>query len=179
LWTPGNLPGNSVTVNPTTPGINTYTVKATNATGCFSTATVNVTVAPVTATATKSPTAAVCQGTSVTLDVTVGGGAPFSYVWKNSSNVTVGNTKSISVTPNAPGDTYTVTVTDACSNSTNSSVNVVVNPNPTANVTPAGPLNLCTPNTALLTVVTDASSASYQWKNNNVNIATQNNNELF
>ncbi|HEX6914231.1 MAG TPA: hypothetical protein VF145_03265, partial [Chitinophagaceae bacterium] len=170
LWTPGNLSGNSVTATPASTGINTYTVKASSAAGCFSTATVDVDVQPVTATATSSVATPVCEGTTVTVDVTPGGGAPFTYVWKNAANTTVGTTKSVDVIPASPGDTYTVTVTDACGNSVNSSIAVVVNANPTSAIVEAGPITICEPATQQLTASTNAASPSYQWMNNAVNI---------
>jgi hypothetical protein len=43
-WTPGNLSGSLVNTQATTPGINTYTVKATNSFGCTSNASANVNV---------------------------------------------------------------------------------------------------------------------------------------
>jgi hypothetical protein len=122
-WTPGNLTGNSVTVNPTT--TTTYTVTGTNTTtGCSNTSTVTVSsVLPaVSATAVDS---LVCTGSSTKLTANVTGGAPFTYSWKDASNTVIGTTASINVSPTA-NTTYSVTVTDACGNNATSTVPITI-----------------------------------------------------
>ena len=168
-WNPGNLPGSSITVNPTS--TTTYTVTGTNpSTGCSATGTpVTVTVTPVGANATASPSTPVCAGTSVTLNGGATGGGPFTYSWSDGTAV-VGTTSPLTVNPTVT-TTYTVTVTDNCNNPTTSSVTVSVNPLPTAVITPAGPISICAPSTQLLTVTTNAASATYQWQLNGTNIA--------
>ncbi len=57
----------------------------------------------------------------------MGGGEPFGYVWSPGGATTA----SISVSP-ATTTLYSVTVTDACSNEETATLNLVVNPTPTA-----------------------------------------------
>jgi len=90
----------------------TYTLTVTGANGCSASDSVvvtqNISVPSVNAGPDKQLT---CNVTSVLLDATVSGGqTPYTYSWKNSSNVTVGTTQDITVT--SP-DTYTLTVTGA------------------------------------------------------------------
>ncbi len=133
-WNPGALSGNSVTVSPTT--TTTYTVTATDpVTGCSNTATKDIVVTPVTATATSNAGGTVCQGTSVQLTAVPAGGAPFTYSWSDGTSV-VGTTETVTVSPTAT-TLYTVTVTDACSNTTTANVTVTVN-NPAVTSTTPG-----------------------------------------
>ncbi len=172
VWNPGAINAGTTgttTVNPVT--TTTYTVTATNPiTGCFTNSSpVTVTVGPVTANATATPSTPVCVGTSVTLNAGAAGGPPLSYSWSNGVSV-VGTTASITVSP-ATTTTYTVTVTDGCSNTTTSSVTVNINPLPTASIQEGpGPINICNPSSQVLTAVTDAGSAAYQWTLNGTNI---------
>ena len=108
-WMPGSLSGNSVVVSPST--TTTYTITGTDGSGCTSstTALVNVSIPPSTAT---SQTNISCNGGSNgSATIAVSGGAPgYSYLWNNGqitatlSGLTAG--------------TYTCTVTDANSCST-------------------------------------------------------------
>ncbi len=169
-WNPGSLNGNSVNVSPAT--TTSYTVTASDAvTGCSTTSSpVTVSVLPVGADATATPSTPVCAGTSVTLNAGATGGVPFTYAWTDGTATVYPATSSISVTP-ATTTTYTVTVTDACSNSITSSVTVTVNPLPTASIQEGpGPISICSPATQVLTAVTDAGAASYQWTLNGTNI---------
>lgn len=167
-WTPGNLTGASVTVNPTT--TTTYTVSAVNnTTGCSSaTSQVTVNVLPVSATASASETT-ICVGGSSTLSVEVTGGAPFTYSWSDGQDViATSQTKVVNPTVTT---TYTVTVKDACGNQTTSSVTVNVNPLPVVSIAEAGPITLCSPATQTLTANTNAANATYQWSNAAGNIS--------
>ncbi|MFT3911076.1 MAG: hypothetical protein QM737_16775 [Ferruginibacter sp.] len=174
VWNPGNISaGNTgiTTVNIST--TTTYTVTATNpVTGCFSNSSpVTVSVSPVGANLTATPSAAICAGSSVTLNGGATGGGPFTYAWASTPAGSYATTASINVTPTVT-TTYTVTVTDACSNSTTSSLTVTVNPLPTAGIAEGpAPLNVCHPSTQLLTASTDIGTASYQWTLNGANIS--------
>ena len=158
-WNPGNQTGSTITVHPTSS--TTYTVVATNAAGCASAAqTVSVTVTPVTASLTATPSAPVCAGTSVTLNGVAGGGAPFTYSWSDGTATVYPATASITVTPTT-STSYTLTVTDACSVSATATVLVEVNPLPTVTVTPTT-ASLCTPLGAAIPL--NASGANtYSW----------------
>ncbi len=169
VWNPGNLSGNSVAVNPTV--TTTYTATASYpGTGCsVNSAPITVTVTPVAANATASPSIPVCAGTLVTLNGGASGGGPFLYSWTDGVTV-IGTSSTVLVNPTVTS-TYTVTVTDNCSNSTTSSVTINVNPLPTASIAEAGPIAICAPATQVLTAVTNAASPTYQWQLNGINIS--------
>ncbi len=100
-----------------------FTVTVTNGNGCTGTATQGVTVNPL-PTPTITGTTSICQGTNTTLDAGAGYSA---YQWSTGA---AAQTINVSTTT-----TVTVTVTDAkgCKNSDTESV--VVNQNPTPNIT--------------------------------------------
>ena len=57
--------------------------------------------------------------------------------------------------------------TTVCSNLT-----FTVSPGPTVNILPVGPINICAPATQILSLdMTNASSPTYQWKNNGIDIS--------
>ncbi len=143
-----------------------YTPTVTSAAGCAtvgSPVTVTVTTVGSAASATPNPT---CVGTAVTVSANATGGGPFTYLWSTGAT-----TPTITVSP-AVTTTYSVVVKDVCLNSApSSSVTVTVNPLPTASIQQGpGPLSVCTPGTQLLTAVTNAGSATYQWTLNGANI---------
>jgi gliding motility-associated-like protein len=113
LWNNGATT-TSITVSPAS--LSSYSVTATNASGCTGTAGVTVTVTP-----NPIPTvngATICAGTSATLTATGGG----SYSWNTGLT-----TSAITVTP-AINTTYTVTVTNiGCTGSATSAVTVAAN----------------------------------------------------
>lgn len=81
-------------------------------------------------TANGATTTTVCSGAPVTLNATGAYGvAPYTFTWNpgglTGSNITVNPTQTTA---------YTVTITDACNNSVNSTVNVNVTPAPTTPV---------------------------------------------
>ena len=148
-----------------------YTPTVTSADGCATVGTpVTVTVTTVSsaASATPNPT---CVGTAVTVSANATGGGPFTYAWSDGGPTVYPATASITVNP-ATTTTYTVIVTDVCLNAAApSQVTVTVNPLPTASIQEGpGPLNVCTPGTQLLTAVTNAGSATYQWTLDGANI---------
>ncbi|GAB4094502.1 hypothetical protein GCM10028786_34310 [Flaviaesturariibacter terrae] len=170
-WNPGNLSGASVVATvPGTPGTVTYTAKASNgSTGCFSTQDVTVSVGSALVVTTSSTPPAICVGGSATIAANVtGGGAPYTYSWKDANNTVVGTTQSISVTP-AATSTYTVTVSDFCNTSASQTITVTVNPLPTVSITPSTTTNVCA-SSQNLTSSTSAASPAYQWLLNNSNI---------
>ncbi|MBX2889113.1 MAG: T9SS type A sorting domain-containing protein [Ferruginibacter sp.] len=162
-WQPGNYNGSAVNVSPTT--TTTYTVTATDPqTGCTSLpASVEVQVLPVAANASAS-SSTICVGQSTNLSSNATGGEPLTFSWNDGQGV-VGTSSNITVSP-AVTTTYTVTVTDACQNTTQSSVIVNVNPLPAASIAETSPATICAPNTQTLTAITDVNNASYQWYRN-------------
>ena len=111
VWNPGAMSGASVSVTPSTAGVQTYTVTATNAvTGCTNTASVTVDVinTPPTPIITSS-SAVVCISGSVTFNVT--NATPGAvYQWQSSTTGLLGSYTDI---PLAIGTSYTAAITSA------------------------------------------------------------------
>jgi hypothetical protein len=150
IWSTG-----ATTTSISTVTAGTYTVTATNASGC--TASANGT-----ATNASNPTpsvnnAAICAGGSATL--TASGGA--TYIWSTGATTT-----SITVSP-ATTTTYTVTATNAAGCSAAASGTVTVNPLPIASATSA---SVCSGTAATLTA---SGGGTYLWSNgaNTANIS--------
>jgi PKD repeat protein len=150
----GPVTGTSTTVTPTTAGLNTYTLSATNAAGSASTY-VTVYVAPAIPVATapviNSFTAAnteIKQGSPVTLTWSVTGATGLSV----DQGVGTVTGQSVNVTPaNLGSNTYTLTASNTTGNIT-AQVTVVTSstaptPQPTqiADCTPAGMSPICVP----------------------------------
>ncbi|HWB62562.1 MAG TPA: T9SS type A sorting domain-containing protein, partial [Chitinophagales bacterium] len=131
----------------------TYTVTVTQG-ACSGTATASVTVGTFPVSVSISPVGpvSVCAGTPVTFDA---GGGYATYLWSSGET-----TESISPTT---GNTYTVVVTEnnACTGTT--SVDLTVNPIPTASISPSTDQSIC----AGQSVTFDAGSGSdsYLWSN--------------
>ena len=125
----------------------TYSVKITNANGCFSICNKTVTLyeAPVASTITASGATTFCAGGSVILSGNVGG------VWNTGATTS-------SITVNTSGD-YFVTNTTGCGTAISNHIAVIVNSLPVCNITGNGKIcigettNLCAP----------AGFASYLW----------------
>ena len=102
--------------------VGTYKVIATDNNNCATAIlTINITQpAAALALAASSKTDATCNGASsgsVTAGAVTNSVGTVTYSWKNSSNVVVGTTASVT---GLPAGTYTLTVTDSCSNQSNS-----------------------------------------------------------
>lgn len=153
LWSNG-MTTQSITV--TTYG--TYSVVATDAAGCASLPsneiTVNVHMLFVPVVTASGPTD-LCQGGSVILSAPAGYA---SYLWSNGQT-----SQSITVTTNG---VFNVTVTDAfgCTSLPSANVTVTVHPvPPTPVIIPGGPLNFCAGGSVTLSA--PAGYASYLWSN--------------
>lgn len=145
-WSSGQ---NTASITVTPGSQTTYTVTASNATGCTGTAQHTISVNPLPVVSITGPTS-VCPGISANL--TASGGS--SYVWS-----TTDATASITVTPIAQ-TTYTVTATDGngCTNSASHSINPA--PNPTITIT--GQDTICEGGQATLSA---NGANSYVWSN--------------
>jgi hypothetical protein len=156
-WSSGQS-GASISVSPST--TTTYTVTVTNASGCsaIDQVIVNVTSAPVSATASASSTT-ICSGYTTSLNVTpLGGTGTYTYSWTSTPSGFLSSLKNPGVAPTQT-TTYNVVVTSGTS-STNASVTVNVNPNPIAN---AG--SDVTINQGQSTVLTASGGSNYTWSN--------------
>ena len=141
-WMPGNTVATSITVSPTDSTV--YTVTGVNASGCTSTATVNVAVNPYPA-ATASGNSPVFMGDDIWLSATGG----TSYVWSGPNSFS--STDQNPVVTNAvlaSGGIYTVIATsNGCSDTATVDITVVDPTQPlTGNYTinqtaPASPIN--------------------------------------
>ncbi len=147
-------------------GENTVTLTATDAAGNVATCTAIVNVQP--AAIIVSGQTTVCQGETVTMNANDGD----SYQWNKDGVIIAGATAQNYIATDS--GSYTVHVTNAGGCSGESlATDVVVNNNPTVDITPSGNAFLCGPNnTAILTAT---QSSIYQWIKNGVDIpnATQ------
>jgi hypothetical protein len=161
----------SLQQNPVLPGVTTagtgiYTVTVTNASGCVSTASTNVTVgtAPVAGISSNSP---VCEGS--TLSLSASGGVSYNWTGPNGFASTQQNPVISNVTAVA-GGLYTVTVTNAAACSASSSTNVTVNTGLVATASSNSPV--CTGTTLSLFA---GGGTSYNWSGPNGFASTQQN----
>lgn len=125
-----------------------FTVTVTNAAGCTSSSTYNVTVLPSAPAPALTPVSYLCQNGTMTLDV---GSSYVSYAWSN------GNTTS-AVSTMEPG-TFSVTVTDnyGCTGTATQLVSAAPAPDPEV----AGSLSLCNGGSTTLSV--SGSFSSFAW----------------
>lgn len=145
LWSNGNT-GNTNTVNPTVSS--TYSVTATGSNGCIASNSVLVSPMPLPS-ASITGGAPICQGETALM--TASGGN--SFVWSTGMN---GATISATVS-----GTYTVTVTNSIGCTATSSVSLIVNPNPVAQID--GNSSLCQGSSTTLLA---SGGTSYLWSNN-------------
>ncbi len=102
----------------------------------------------------------VCAGSSQTYSIAAVTGAT-SYTWSLPGGWTgTSTTNSITVTAGTTGGTISVTPTNTCGNSTAATLNVTVNPIPTASITPAGPTTFCQGGSVVLNAST---GTGYSW----------------
>jgi hypothetical protein len=147
-------------------GENTVTLTATDGAGNESTCTATVNVQPAAIIVAGQST--VCQGETVNMNANDGD----SYQWKKDGTDIAG-----AITQNyiaTETGNYTVVVTNAGGCSGESLITpVVVNENPTVDISPAGNAFLCPPNNS--TTLTATQSSIYQWMKDGVDIpnATQ------
>jgi gliding motility-associated-like protein len=136
-WDNQTYTGNPYIVSPTTPGIHTYTVIASDANGCTSpnTQTVQVTVRPA-LNVVASNDENICQGTSALLSA-VGSGGDLSYTYTWTPGGTASTTSNFSVSPSVT-TTYTITLTDNCTSTPATDVvTITVKPLPVVNFAPS------------------------------------------
>ncbi len=144
-----------------------YTVEVSVGTCTTPSAAQVVTVNPSpTAVITPQGALSFCVGGSVILDATTGVG--YTYQWYL-NGVAIAGATGASYTANASGS-YSVDITDNGCTSPSAPVTVVVNPQPTATITPASATTFCSGGSVTLNASTGA-GYSYQWYFNGVAIA--------
>jgi gliding motility-associated-like protein len=172
-WMPGNLTGQSVTVNPTVTTV--YTVTVTGGyVACYPVAPATVTVtimgAPAAGTASLSPLT-VCQGSCVTLTLT---GYSGSIQWQSSPNgitwtsIPGATTSPYSYCPVNSAMFFHAIVTGPCGSATSNTISVGMTPVPTLTINPNSP-SICVGGSVTLTV---SGSSGYTWTGPNSYSAT-------
>ncbi len=152
-WMPGNLSGASVTDVPASTV--TYTVTGTDPSGCFSTATVAVTVNANPAVNASISNATICAGVSVTLSAT--GATTYDWQPVNLQGASVNDNPAASVN-------YTVTGTDGNGCIATALVSVVVNPLPIVDAS-ASSNAVCS---GTMVNLTGTGASIYNWQPGNV-----------
>lgn len=152
-WMPGNLNGNSITVNPLSSTI--YTVTGSNIT-CTDTETILITVNTGPIITPSASSTLICSGQSTTLSAS----GAVSYTWLP-GNLTG---SSVVVSP-ATTIQYTVTGSNSLSCLGSSVITVSVNSTPTINIS-SNPASLCQGGSATLTAT---GASSYTWMPGSLN----------
>ncbi len=158
-WSPATFLSDAAIANPSANAVTAstvYTVTATSAFGCVSTATASVDVSPLTSAGLVAvPSTPICVGQSVVLSSTPIGGGPYTYAWTPGG----ATTSSITVNPTTTTD-YTVVVSNTCGETVNGIVTVTVNQLPVVTATPST-ATYCNPGTAVAIAATGADT--YAW----------------
>jgi gliding motility-associated-like protein len=133
---------------------------------------VTLTVNTATTITTISTDQTLCVGDNLSLSVTAGGTAPYTYEWSRGATIVQTNTNvasntdtyTVGTVSSADAGSYTVKVTSACGPITSSPVNVAVN-GVTITGQPQG-LTICGGNDATFTVAATGAGngLSYQWQ---------------
>ncbi len=132
-------------------------------------------------TITATNTGSLCAPASTTLSLTGAGiGTGISYQWQTSpDNATFTDSAgataaTLAVTGLSTSRYYKCKVSCSATATilTTTSYQVIITPPPTITVSPSGPVFLCNPASQMLTVSTTATTPTYQWKYNGVNVGT-------
>jgi len=147
-----------------------------NGNGSFATSTSSpalVQVVNARPTASVSGSAAICPGSSTTIQAALGGASPWTVTWSDGlvQSGIAASPASRSVSP-AATTVYSVTnVADAhCSNTGSGSATVTVNALPAISAQPA-PRSACEGGTATFTVAASGSGITYRWRKDGVSLA--------
>ncbi|MEP7170475.1 MAG: hypothetical protein ABI855_13985, partial [Bacteroidota bacterium] len=140
-------------------------------------------IGAVAGTVSASPVGPFCSSGSSTVSIDgINFGTGIIYQWQSSPDGSLGSYLDISGANSVTYATGSITSTTyyrcvvSCSFSTTSdtsvAVTIIINPAPTASIDLTGTVNVCSPGASqVFNAITNASSPTYQWKRNNVNIA--------
>ncbi|HEY0030345.1 MAG TPA: gliding motility-associated C-terminal domain-containing protein [Bacteroidia bacterium] len=154
VWSPAGTLSSATMANPTssTTASTVYTVTGTDLNGCSSSDTVSVIVLSLPL-ANAGTAAAICNGTSTTLNASGGTG----YSWTPSGSLSSSTISNPVATPSV-STTYTVTVTDSNGCTATSSVAITVNAVPTA--TAGSDVVICN---GTSTILNSGGGGTYLW----------------
>ena|GEM_PF-1166565 len=151
----------------------------TNSCGNSTSANISLTVNTAPAITKQSSNSSVCEGKSITFDVTASGSSPLTYQWYfNSSTINGANSNFYTVTGAAltNSGTYYCIVTNSCGNKQSNNITLTVNEAPkiTANTSSA---SRCEGQSMTFSITaTGTSPISYQWYKNGVEVFGAKNN---
>lgn len=143
-----------------------YTVTATSPTFCSSTASKIITVNPLpdVEAGVNPASGAVCEGTSFTLNVTTNASSPVSYQWSGPDGFTsTQKSPTISNPGTSKSGIYIISVTDGNGCGETDSIEVIVNPLPSAIISSPASGSVCMGATLSLNVTTNAPNATFSW----------------
>ncbi len=153
-WTPSTYLTSTTGSTVSATGIastTTWTVTATGDAGCSATGTVTVTAGSALVCGSLTASATKCASTDFTVTSNVsGGGSPYTYTWSDGGTTIYPNAASITANLPAGSYTFTLSVTDACGATCQTSLLVTVNPAPNITVSPSSG-QICNPGGAAVT----------------------------
>ena len=142
------------------PATTTYSVFATNASGCTGSASITVTILPLPiAVITPAGPTTVCAPGTVLLNANFAPG--YTYVWLNSGGIISGATAQSYTASVTDGYKVAITTAGGCKD-TSVVTNVIINPQPVALAYASGPLTFCAYDSVVLTAVATM-GYTYQW----------------
>ncbi len=152
--------------NITTSNAGTYYVTVDNGNGCSATSSVSISVSDFpSATITATNGTEFCHGTTLSLSVPSTSSASYKWANDNNSSLSTSNTFTVSSSSvNYISGTYTVTVTTNYGCSATNSVDVTINPTPTASI--IGTKNFCLEDTESVTIDLSSEYTDDNWTYN-------------
>ena len=174
---PSSATGATISATLVTAGLQTFTVTATEASGCRSTTTLSVSVVDgVGITAQPTGSSAICAGISVTVPVSVTG-AVQGYQWYKGSTPVVSQTTATLTLPavitNQSGVYVLIVQSSACSSVTSTSFSLVVSEVVAIVAQPVVSSVVCSGASITIPVSVTGSGASYQWYKGSTPISNQ------
>ncbi len=145
-----------------------YTVTVTDTGGCSATSTINIEVKNPPVLTFTSRNVTLCSGSAAKLSlVAEGNNSSYKYYWAPTSGLDRPDVSNPQVTSSSSTQ-YTVTVIDSRGCTVSDAVNVKVITPPLVSITPRE-IDICTGNTAKLSVVVKAPHLTYKWSSGHTN----------